>query len=149
MNFGAVGQAPGQGEGVGDRTFAQRPVFEREDAVTIGRGERRAHAGALAVGGIPQLAEAALGARHRAVQEDQQRPRAGGDRLGVGNGVQPEGADQVEAVEAGRVAAELLLLEGLAQLAGGGLDEIDAEEIEDADRQPGHAALAAARPPWR
>ena len=146
MHLGAGGQALGQGQRVGDRAFAQRPVFEREDPLAVGRGERLAQAGAFGIGGVPQFAETAVGAGGGAVQKDQQRPLASGERCVVGNGMQPERAGQVETVEAGRVVAEQFFLEVDAERAGGFLDDIDAEEVENADRQPGHAAFATARP---
>ena len=144
----ARGQPAGERERVLDRALGEGAVLEGVDVVAVARRERaprrRGRLAGLVAGGRPEVAEAAGQARHRAVQEDEHRP-VGRQRVGAA-------ADRFErrarlepaAVEAGRAALELALLEGAAEQRRGLLLEVDAEELEHLDAQAERAALEAA-----
>ncbi len=93
MDLAAAGHDGGellhQRPGVGDRALGEAAVFERQDAALIGLEEGvDPRPGVVdperAVGadGFPQPAEAAVGGRGGAVEEDEHRPGAGDARRG-------------------------------------------------------------------
>ncbi len=83
------------------------------------------------------------------MEEDKEGAGIGRDGFVVGHRLEGEFAAQVEAVEARRVLADQLFLEMLAERGGGFFGEVDAEEVEDADGQPGQAAFVGGCPARR